>query len=156
MTSHFLFKFCIILHWHDTWYSSVDFKLVHFLLWIKGSHQSRNFETFDCSGKNFPNSSCHFPNYKSVFPQILHHSSVLWNITFLYIFISNIICLVEKEPVKVQIFKTFGCSGQNASNCGVNFETNFAQDFQKFWNHPSKTRAISKFSKIMRVKARPN
>ena len=56
--------------------SSVDFKLIHFLLCTKGSHQSSNFNTFKCSGENLANSSCHFPNHKSVFLQILHHSSV--------------------------------------------------------------------------------
>ena len=66
--------------------SPVNFKLIHFLLWIKGSHQSPNFETFECFGKNLPNSSCHFPNHKSVFLQILHDSSVSWNITLLYVF----------------------------------------------------------------------
>ena len=40
--------------------SFVNFKLIHFLLWTKGYHQSRNFETFKCSGVNLPNSSCHF------------------------------------------------------------------------------------------------
>ena len=40
--------------------TSVDFKLIHFQLWIKGSHQNPNFETFKCSGENLPYSSCHF------------------------------------------------------------------------------------------------
>ena len=35
--------------------SLVDFKLILFQLWIKGSHQNPNFE---CSGKNWPYSSC--------------------------------------------------------------------------------------------------
>ena len=56
--------------------SSVNFKLMHFLLWIKGSHQSPNFETFKGSGKNLPHSSSHFPNHKSVFLQILYHFSL--------------------------------------------------------------------------------
>ena len=56
--------------------SSVNFKVIHFLLWEKGSHQSSNFDTFECSGQNLPNSSCHFPSNKSGFLQILHHSSV--------------------------------------------------------------------------------
>ena len=56
--------------------SSVNFKVIHFLLWAKGSHQSSNFDTFECSGENLPNSSCHFPSKKSVFLQILHHSSM--------------------------------------------------------------------------------
>ena len=42
---------------HD---SSVNFKLINFLLWTKGSHQSPNFDTFECSGENLPNSSCQF------------------------------------------------------------------------------------------------
>ena len=46
-TSQFLSKFCIIsfliVMTHN---SSVNFKLIHFLLWIKGSYQSPNFETF--------------------------------------------------------------------------------------------------------------
>ena len=73
-TSQFLFKFCIILI-AMTHNSSVNFKLIHFLLWIKPSQQSPNFKTFECSSKNLPNWSCHFPNHKSVFLQILHHFS---------------------------------------------------------------------------------
>ena len=47
--------------------SSVNFKLIFFLLWIKGSHQCPYFETFKCSSENLPNFSCHFPNQKPVF-----------------------------------------------------------------------------------------
>ena len=50
--------------------SSGNFKVMHFLLWVKGSYQSPNFETFKCSGENLPYSSCHFPNHKSVFLEI--------------------------------------------------------------------------------------
>ena len=49
--------------------SPVNCKLMHFLLWIKGSPESPNFETFECSGENLPNSLCHFLNHKSVFLQ---------------------------------------------------------------------------------------
>ena len=70
--------------------SSVDFKFIVFLLWIKGSHQNPSFETFNCSGENLLY-SCHFPNHKSVFLQILHYPSVSWKIIPLYIFRSNII-----------------------------------------------------------------
>ena len=69
--------------------SSVDFKLILFL-WIKGSHQNPNFETFNCSAENFLYSSYHFPNHKSVFLQFLHHPWVSWNIAPLYFFRSNI------------------------------------------------------------------
>ena len=61
--------------------SSVNFKLILFLLWIKGSHQSPNFDILKCSGENLPYFSSHFPHLKSVFSQILHHFSVLWKIT---------------------------------------------------------------------------
>ena len=47
--------------------SSVNFKLIHFLLWTKWSYQSPNFETFKCSGENLPNSSCHFYNTSQFF-----------------------------------------------------------------------------------------
>ena len=70
--------------------SSVNSKLIHFLFLTKGSHGSPNFDTFQCSGKNLINSSCYFSNHKSVFLQILHHSSLSWKITPLYFFRSNI------------------------------------------------------------------
>ena len=78
--------------------SSVIFKLMHFVLWIKGSHQSPNFETFKHFGNNLPNSSSHFLNHKSVFLQILHHSSVPWKITPLGFFRSNVTYFAQKEP----------------------------------------------------------
>ena len=106
--------------------SSVNFKLMHFLLWIKGSHKTPNFETFKCSVKNLPNSLCHFPNYKSFILQILHHSSVSWKITPLYFFSSNNTYFTQKEPIKVKIFETFECSGQILSN-----------SFCQFWNDKS-------------------
>ena len=104
-----------------TYNSSVNFKLIHFLLWTKGSYQSPNFETFECSGENLPNFSCHFPNLKSAFYQILHHSSLLWKITPLYFFSSYIVYLGQKEPIKVHIFETFECFGQNSSNASCQF-----------------------------------
>ena len=54
--------------------SPLNLKHINFLLWIKAYHKSPNFETFKCFGENLPNSSCYFPNNKSVFPQFLHHS----------------------------------------------------------------------------------
>ena len=85
-----------ILNWHVSSYSNsawffivmthnfpVNFKLIYFLLWVKGSHQSPTFETFECSGENLSNSSflkakVSFPsNFPSVFSAIKHNSSVL-------------------------------------------------------------------------------
>ena len=48
-------------------------------------------------------SSCQFWNNKSVFLQILHHSSVSWDITHLYIFSWNFIYFQQKKLIKVQI-----------------------------------------------------
>ena len=63
----------------------VNFKLIHFLLWRKGSRESTNFDTFKCSNENLPNSSRYFRNHKSVFLQILYDFSVPWKIIPLYV-----------------------------------------------------------------------
>ena len=91
--------------------SSVNFKLIHFLLWTKGLYQSPNFDIFECSGKNLLNSSCHFSNHKWVFLQILHHSSVSWKITLLYFFSSNIIYFGLMEPIESANFGDFWVLG---------------------------------------------
>ena len=63
-------------------------------------------ETFECSDQNLPK-SCHFLNNKSVFLQILHQSSVSWDITPLYFFSFNFLYFQKKEPIKVQIWWNF-------------------------------------------------
>ena len=88
---------------------------MHFLLWTKESHESTNFGTFKCSDENSPNSSCHFPNRKPVFLQILHDSSVSWKITPLCSFRSKVIYFARKGPMKVQILETES-SDQNSPN----------------------------------------
>ena len=99
-SSNFASSFIVMTH-----NSSVNIKLIHFLLWIKGSHESLNFETFECSGKSFPNSSCHFPNHKSVFVQILQHSSVSWNITLLVFLAQTLYTLFKKIPLKFKFLR---------------------------------------------------
>ena len=99
--------------------SFVNFNLILFLLWIKRSHQSRNSETFKCSGEMLPHFSGHFPNHRSVFLQILHvmkdNSSVLslgqllntfhyrnqWNCKFLRLWSTR-----AKIPQILVIFET--------------------------------------------------
>ena len=83
------------------------------------------FEVFECSDENFPKSSCHFPNCKEVFLQILHYSSVSWKITPQYIFRSKIIYFALKGPIKVQILETFEYPDQNSPNSC------------QFWNNKS-------------------
>ena len=93
-----------------------------FLFWFSSAY----FLKWNCyfsACENLPNSPCHFWKHKSVFLQILHQSSVSSNITLLYFFSSSIIYFGQKEPIKVQIFEKFECSGLNSSSCGVNFET---------------------------------
>ena len=104
--------------------SSVNFTLIHFLLWIKGSHQSPDFETFECSGENLPNSSSLFPNHKSSFLQIFHHFSLPRKITPLHFLSSNIIYFGQKEPIKKQVFETCKCSVQNSTNSSCQFWSN--------------------------------
>ena len=82
-TSSSIFVSFFIVMTHN---SIVNLKLIYFLLWTKGSYQSSNFDTFEFSGENLLNFSCHFPSNKSVFLQILHHSSMSWKTTPLYFF----------------------------------------------------------------------
>ena len=72
------------------------------------------FDTFKYSGENLPNSSCHFLNRKSVFPQILHDSSLSLKINPLYFFSSNVIFFAPRRPMKVQIFETFEYLDRNS------------------------------------------
>ena len=64
VNSSSIFVSFFIVMTHDC---SVKFNLMHFPFWTKESHQSSNFDTFECSGKYLPNSSCHFPNHKQFF-----------------------------------------------------------------------------------------
>ena len=94
----------------------LNLKLIHFLFLMKGSHQSPSFETFECAGENLPNFSCHYPNHKLVFLQILHDSPVSWKIIPLWFFSSNIIYFGQKERINVQSFETLESLDQNLSN----------------------------------------
>ena len=94
------------------------------------------FETFECSGQNLSNSLCQFWNDKSIPLQILYPSSVSWKITPLYFFSSNNICFAQKEHIKMNIFETFKCLGQNSSNSWhVNVEMTSQFHFKFYFNH---------------------
>ena len=56
------------------------------------------FETFNYSGQNSSNSSCQFWNDKSIPLQILHHSSLSWQITPLWI-LSSYFFMFIKVPI---------------------------------------------------------
>ena len=104
VSSSSIFAWFFIVMAHN---STVNLRLMHFLLWTKASYQSSNFDTFEWSGENLQISSCHFLSNKSVFLQILDHSSMSWKITPLYFFSSNNTYFAQKEPSKVKIFDTF-------------------------------------------------
>ena len=54
-----------------------------------------------------------------------------WKITHVYFFSTNNIYVAQKEPIKINIFETFDCSGQNLSNF-----------LCQFWNYKSITLQI--------------
>ena len=91
----------------------VNFKLIHFLLWIKR------------------------PNHRSLFLQILHHSLASWNITLLYFFSSNIIYFSQKQsigqndPMKVPILTLSNVLMKICQIPDVIFQTT-SQFFYKF------------------------
>ena len=91
--------------------SLVKLKLIPFLLWAKESHQSPNFDTFMCSGKNLPYFSRLFWNHKSVFLKNLHNFSVSWKITPLYFGSSNNLYFGHKEQIKTNFFLDFWVLG---------------------------------------------
>ena len=85
--------------------SSVNFTLIHFLLWTKRYYESLNFETFKGSGENLPNSPCHFPNHKSYFLPILHHSSRHERQLFCNFLAQTLYTLVRRSPLKCKFFR---------------------------------------------------
>ena len=83
-SSNFALFFIVMTH-----NSSASFRVRNFVLWTKGFHQCPSFDTCKCSGENLPNFSSLFSNYKSVFLQNFHNSSVSWKITPQYFCSSN-------------------------------------------------------------------
>ena len=104
--------------------SPVNFKLIHFLLWIKRSLQSSNFKSFEHSLVKICWISPVLFESTSQFSckcciNIQYNQAKL---TYTF-FRSNIIYSVQKKPIKVQIFEIFECSGQHSSNSSCQFWT---------------------------------
>ena len=78
-----------------------------FSVWTKGSHENTNFDIFKCSDENLLNSSCHFPNHKSVFLQILHDSSVSWNMLLCTFLGQTLYTLHKRDQSKCKFFRLF-------------------------------------------------
>ena len=125
-----MWKYMVMIH-----NSSVNSKLIHFLLWIKGSHQSPILQFFKCSGRNLLYSSCHFPNHKSIFLQILHHSSVSWKVTPLYFFSSKFIYFAQKEHIRVKLLRLLSTRANIHQNFIIFETTNqFSLNFALLFN----------------------
>ena len=90
----------------------------------KGPTKIKIFETFEWSGQILSNSLGQFWNNESIPPQILHPSSVSWNVIPLFFFSSKNIYFAQKEPNKMNIFETFECSVQILSNSLCQFWDN--------------------------------
>ena len=116
---------------------------------MKGTNQSENFENFELSGQNSPN-SCHFWNNKSVFLFLISRASFLLIFASLFcvmthngyeIFKLKHYMLWTKRAHQSRIFQTFECSNESSTNSSCNF-----------WNH--KVRFYSNFASLFSVMTR--
>ena len=85
---------------------SVNFKLVHFLLWTKGSHHSSNFDTFESLVKvsQVPHviskrTVIFSSNFASLFNVMKDNSSVLFFSS------NNIYYFTQKEHIKMELLR---------------------------------------------------
>ena len=100
---------------------SINFKLIHFLLWMKGLILSQFWVLWWKLAKfvmSYSKLQVTFsPNFGSLFSVTKDNSSILFR--------SSVMYFAQKKPIKVQIFETFECLGQNSPN------------FCRFWNKKS-------------------
>ena len=97
----------------------LNFKLIQFLLWTKGSHQSPNFVTLVLTWKFakflifFKTQVSFSSNFATIFHVMKDNSSVLFRLTIIY--------FGHKESIK-QFFRLLSAqSGQNLSNSSCKF-----------------------------------
>ena len=102
-------------------------KIIYFLQ--KEPIKVQILSTFECLGQNFSNYSCQFWNNKSNPLQILHHSSVSWNITLLY-FLAQTCTFFKRSSLKWKFFRILR-DQVKFSNFPCEFET-ASQFFFKF------------------------
>ena len=117
MTSQFLLKFYIPLHYHER-KLLCTFLAEKINTWINRSPLKWKFLRLLSSHVKICEISYiyQFWNDKSIPLQMLYALSVSWKITPLYFFSSNNIYFAQKKPIKKKIFGIFECSGQNLSN----------------------------------------
>ena len=97
---------------------TVNLKLIHFLLWTKGSYQSSNFDTFEYSGENLQNLSLFSKQQVSFFFKFCitlqcHERQLLR--TFLAQAIHN---LLKRSPLK---WKSLRLLSTQAKICQISF-----------------------------------
>ena len=90
------------------------------MLCSKRTNQSPNFWDFRELGSKLTK---FLPILKQriVFLQVLHHSSVSWDITPLCFFSRNFIYFQQKEPIKVQIWWNFMWAVESLKFCSLMF-----------------------------------
>ena len=112
------------------------FKLIHFLLCIKGSNESPNFENFLALVK-----ICQIPHVVSQTTsqlsfKFLHQTLLSWNKAPLYPFRSNIIYFGQKQPIKCKFLRLSSSRVKIHQILYVNFETTSKFLF-RFYNSSS-------------------
>ena len=115
-TSRFLSKFCISFQFHERLFLCT-FLVQRIYTFPKRSQLKWTFFRF----LSVPDKFCEIPSasfeirirFLSKFCVPL---PVSWKITPLYFLNSNNIYFAQKEPIKMKIFETYVCSGQNLSN----------------------------------------
>ena len=83
----------ILYHSSLPWYITDTYTAHTFSTWDKRIPSKSQFETFECSRKNLPNSSCHLPNHNP--PGKCMLVEYLWNIPMRY---SQ--CIRKNVPMK--------------------------------------------------------
>ena len=113
--SNFASFFIVITH-----SSPLSLKLRNFLLCIKGSNESPNFENSAQSRENLLNPSCHY-NHNSHFLQILHHTLVEMQLLCTFQPKNFIFCLIAVHKCKFLRLFSFQVKIRQISY--VSFET---------------------------------
>ena len=96
--------------------SSILFWLKQYILCLKGAHWNEHFWDFRVLRSKFVKFLMSLWYDESIHQQILYLSSVSAKITLLYLFSSNNIDFAQNYPIKMKIFQSFECLGQNLSN----------------------------------------
>ena len=81
------------------------------------------FGSFECLCQNLSNFSCQFWNGKSIPLQILHHSSVSWNMTPCTYLAPAIYTLLKRNPLKLNFLGLLSACVKICQIPHVNFET---------------------------------